>query len=525
MGNALDENLREIFSILPEDQAEDARQQSLENFLGNRKLFNDQLKWANFDETGKFLDGGTSDIGGYSIRPIRDKNEDGDIFRLTELVKNNGAEAGRIETNIQRNIAYWFLPTLQYDDLNAQKNGLRGFVLTEGLFREVINIFNAGRNISAAECRLAFQICAGLSLREAAITDELNFETKRSHLKSICSKMQCGGQSELVKTLMGQMTYLLNVSENKQANSELIQSFVQNHLVPETRIFIQRLPNGRAIQILEIGPPTGTPILLIHGIFWPTIFSHSPEFLLKNKLRLIVPLRSGYVQHYSSADVYGKEDLVTQSLEDIGLYHKIFIGDKISVAGFSFGGTMAIEYAHRNEALIKKLYVIAINTGERNEANEGFIGRMFGGLQSMANKRGMFRFISWQFKKYYSDEKVVARVLRKMFDGSKSDLDLLEGQVSGRPVYSWFVDLYQSSIPGIADDFAFTRSDWQNHLATLNIPICYLHGADDAVESSATAKILSEHSIDGEFKIIEGAGHHLIATHGEELWREVAKDV
>jgi DNA-binding CsgD family transcriptional regulator len=56
--------------------------------------------------------------------------------------------------------------------------------------------------LTAAEMRIAAGITAGLSLREVARTNDVSYETARSHLKNIYSKLGVNSQVGLVRRLM-----------------------------------------------------------------------------------------------------------------------------------------------------------------------------------------------------------------------------------------------------------------------------------------------------------------------------------
>ncbi|EJZ22633.1 helix-turn-helix transcriptional regulator [Rhizobium sp. Pop5] len=58
------------------------------------------------------------------------------------------------------------------------------------------------KQLTAAEMRIASAIADGLSLREAATTHDVSYETARSHLKNIYSKLGVNSQVALVRRLM-----------------------------------------------------------------------------------------------------------------------------------------------------------------------------------------------------------------------------------------------------------------------------------------------------------------------------------
>jgi len=215
MHDPLLENLEATFSILPADQAEEEARDTLKNFTENKDLFSNELKWANFNPQGHFLSGGASDIGGTSVRTINNTADDSQIKRLADLAQNGGTMAGLLEHSPAQNCIYWFLPVIADTQSHLPQQNLRGLVVPELLFEAMLSLFNIGRQVTKAERRLAFQITSGQSLRDAADADGLAFETKRAQLKSLCAKLQCGGQPDLLRLIMGQMTYLLSVSDVK----------------------------------------------------------------------------------------------------------------------------------------------------------------------------------------------------------------------------------------------------------------------------------------------------------------------
>lgn len=61
---------------------------------------------------------------------------------------------------------------------------------------------STGEHLTAAELRIASAIAGGLSLRETAKLNDISYETARSHLKNVFSKLGVNSQVALVRRLM-----------------------------------------------------------------------------------------------------------------------------------------------------------------------------------------------------------------------------------------------------------------------------------------------------------------------------------
>lgn len=512
------DSLEQIFSILPEQQALSARQTALQNYIKADSGFGAEIAWADFTESGRFKGGGVADIAGSSIRVAKNTSDQPEIERLAEIAKDGGCKAGQIEYCVAENSIVWFLPNLTKSFEGVPEPSLRGLLIPEAIVHEILEMFNSGAQLTTAEKHLVFQLSAGLSLRIAAEVDCLAFETKRAQLKTACSKLQCSGQTDLLRQVLGQMTYLLRLCDIEGDRSAEIEQFSHQYLAPDTRIVVQRLSNGRSIRILERGPADGKPILVIHGMLWPLLFLGNADILKRKHIRFIVPLRAGYLDRQTGEDIYGKDDMVALSLEDIARYQRECFGSALPVIGNSYGGVLAIEYARLFPDLVSALFVVAITSVEPTSVNRGFVGRLFWGLQSLSNRPGIFRYLAWQFRKYYADEKTVIPILKKMYAGSNSDLALIDGQSETSAIYPWFVKLYQKSIPGIADDFKFVLGNPREILKGIKSDIVFVHGTEDPMVEIQIVEGYAAIAENALFETIDGAGHHLFNTHTDQLW-------
>jgi len=185
---------------------------------------------------------------------------------------------------------------------------------------------------------------------------------------------------------------------------------------------------------------------------------------------------------------------------------------------------MALKYAKLFPELVSKLFIVSITPAVQSAINKNFLGRLFFGLKSLSNKPGIFRYIAWQFRKYYADERTVRPILQKIHRASKFDFDLIEGKSGIDPIYPCFVELFQKSIAGIADDFEFALADVEKIVKDMKTETTFIHGLKDPMIEPSIVENFAKVMKNVKIKIIQTAGHHIFNTHSEKLWTIIQGD-
>ena len=521
----LSETLEEIFSVLPNQKALEAQQLILKAFSAKQEVLPHKIHWADFDEAGSFKRGGVADVMGASFKVISDPINDDNVARLIAAASCNRIRPGSMEYSASENAIMWFVPNLIRTKKGHAQSTFRGIFLPEKSAHKLIDIFNGSALVTQAEKHLIFQLSAGMSLRSAAEADKLKVETKRSQLKSVCSKLDCNGQPDLLRHILGQFTYLLSLTDVQGNRSAELIAFADQHLPSDVRINEYKLSNDNIIRVIERGPVNGRGVIIIHGLLWPLILNSSLEELTSKNIRMIVPVRTGYIDKQGTDDVSGKNDLIIESLRDIALYQKEFLAEKMPVIGTSYGAAIALQYARKFPECVSKLFIVAIASVKFSSNNQSFLGRLYFGLKSLSNKPGIFRCIAWQYKKYYADEKTVQPILQKIYGSCKADLDLIDGKNGVKPFYPCFVDLFQKSISGIAEDFRFATQDVSKVSKGIEVDTLVIHGREDPMMTPAVAGEYIKGIQRSDIKYIEGAGHNMFNTHSKELWAIIYKAI
>lgn len=177
-------------------------------------LLNDDcwLHWADFDRTGKCV--GHGSLAGLATDLVTQPQDNTQTNVIASYVTNEDAEAGDIFLLPAKNRFLWFVPVTDSTAPNLPHSTLRGISVSKEVCDEVLEVYNHRANLTPSEKRVIFQLVAGLSKRQSALTDDVSVETKRAHTKNACAKMGCTGQTDLIRKVLGQLVHLVNLGEH-----------------------------------------------------------------------------------------------------------------------------------------------------------------------------------------------------------------------------------------------------------------------------------------------------------------------
>ncbi len=520
-------SIASVFSVLPAKAADGAKEQLLKQFLDN-KTSGDmlQIKWVEFQDTGKVVRSGCTSLNDLSTEFYSDTHVDGDIKLLHQRAKNHEAQIGTIEKLTGKEAFIWFisLPQAYYQDNKADY--FKALIINETVFYHTLESFNSDANLTKSEKRIIFQLTCGISVSEAATIDHVNVETKRSQLKSTFNKLQCINQVSLIRLALSQLTYLSSLTLLQNAHREgsrTAELFAYNYF-PDTINYSQRqLSNGNVLRFFECGPLDGKPVILIHGLMFPLILTSCHDCLKKHNIRLIMPIRHGYLENGSTTKLYRKDHELKQSIEDITCFIQQHFTDPVPVIGHAFGSAITIKLASENPGLFSQIICASLTMSKPQVYHSKIVYGFLYGLNQLLSKPGVFRMIIWQFRKYFASIGNIKPIIEKMFVSVNDDLTLLNKKIGNQPAYSWFRDNFRSSIIGIAEDFAFTMHNANFNINKIKAPILLIHGRQDTITSEKTINDLTQKNTNCEIFYIEGGGFLAYGTHNDIFWEKIAK--
>lgn len=399
----------------------------------------------------------------------------------------------------------------------------RIYHLPRDLVFDLLEKANPQATLTPAEKMVVFRLLGGLSLRESAEADGLSLETKRNQLKSVLAKLECAGQVDLVRHAMTQLAAHLPTPLPTGEAEDLAEAYVARHLPPGCRYYRAPLGTGRMARVIEAGPPGGLPVVLVHGMLFPPLLAAGVEALHAARVRLIVPVRSGYFEIGPTrqlADAEGHAEAVVADLAD---FVERFVGAPAVVAGTSLGSSYAVELAARRPELLRRLVLLAADSLARDGRKAAHVNAFYSGLRNLVTRPGVLRRLAWQFTRTYANARVGRRVLMRMFRGCPVDAASL-AIPSGETGFEWFRDAYATSFPGVAEDYRAGFGDWRERLGGVSTPIQVIHGEDDTLSALDTVlALVAPATPPPRIDVIPGAGHLVGVSHAARVWRLVAE--
>ncbi|GAB4541188.1 MAG: hypothetical protein Tsb0019_40990 [Roseibium sp.] len=524
MREKIERGLAQVYSILPEDRIAGAIDATLERLKTDASLARAILKWADFDETGRFLRGGVSDLTDYVVRIVSRPADDSDLAAMAQEAADGAAEPGRLICSPDRERFTLFLPDTISTAETRPKPIVRGFLIDMAVFTRIHLAFQSGSQLTEAERRVAFQLLAGLSLREAATLDGVGIETKRAQIKNATAKLQCSGQIDLVRLLMGQLSIVLALADDETRYTAFAESFMAGHLGDDVRLTVERLPNGHVLRCVEAGPADGHPVVVLHGMMFGMLLSGVRKNLETTGLRLLMPLRHGYLDMRPILDFRATSRLIAESQKDLTQFIERRGLAPATLLGHSLGAALAMQFAEQNPKLVGRLVLLTANTAGSDETRGSYTDMLYGGYKALGESMSLSRAVTFEFSRHYPDAQVARAILDRMFADSAADIAAMAGVGAAAPVLDWFPDLYRSSVSGISEDYDFVMN-MRAPKALPAIACLFIHGTDDPLTPIGEIERLVRETPSASLRAIQGAGHFAAASHADEVWSSIAEFV
>ena len=519
----LQRDVEEVFALTLNHEAVESSREVVKRYLSNNAGMAGTVKWAEFNFSGKHIRSGISQATSMSTRLITDWHEDADISHMIAFSENNDIKAGLFAPGANTETFVWFVPYTPADPSEMQATRLKAVLITEQLIKEIIDLFNQEAGLTKSESRMVFQIVTGLRPKEAANVDHVSIETKRLHLKNSCAKLHCAGQSEMMRLLVGQMVHILYMCEAETSHMQTTEKFTADFMGNGARLSVQRLFNGRLIRVWEFGPVDGRPLLMIHGFLFPFVLLNLGRELERHHLRMIVPIRSGYLDDQANGELFYEGKLIDQTTEDLVAFIRQVWQEPIPVLGHATGGIFAMNIAKKCPDLFSKIVVTSINLLPANDGKSSLSSSFLGGIRKLANEAGIFEWLTKQYlRTTFSNEKTTRFVLRRLFRNCDTDLDVLNGTLGSGPCFDWYRRFHATSLLGIPSDFKLMSDLTPSILLDLQQTTTFIHGAKDAMTEVGLVRDFVASDQDVRLEVLPNTGHLVAASHPELFWKAVA---
>jgi len=513
---------KDVFSVLPNKSAEKASLYFWQRFNSFHQTQGSAAAWVDFTNDGHFIRCGITDLFDSSTRILSEETENNTLRSLLDWANDNQLIHGKLALSDDYQSLFWVVPQWKQSPTTLPKKQSKIIQINEHVFKEVLKVANKESKLTNAELRVMFQLTGGLTLKEAANLDEVSIHTKREQSKTVFAKLDCTGQVDLMRLIMGQLIELIYACNAETEHTNVAESFARRYYQDEADLIVKRLPNGRTIRYFEYGPKHGQPVLLMHGMLFPFVIPNSQEFVIQHGLKLIVPIRVGYLEDQSAPQLLSNTDLIEQSMQDIAQFISHTLNAPLPVIGLMHGSTIALKFARHFPKLISKLILVSPNLSISPALGPPVQARFSNALKTISMKSGLIRQVGFQFSKYLIGEKEMKQFLYKTYGKSHSDMSIMEIPVGEHPSYAWVADAFQKSILGVSEDFQAAIEYDVDEFRQLELPLLIIHGTESPVTQTSDIQNIANKCKSSELILIDNAGHFAIIAHSKNVWQLIA---
>lgn len=320
--------------------------------------------------------------------------------------------------------------------------------------------------LSRAEVDVVRQLLAGHSLREIAEHSGKSEHTIRNQAKAVLAKTGAPGQVDLIRLVV----FLINQDDSDS---------IRNRADPSLPERMMRMKTGLDMQIFEIGPATGRPVIFLHGMLESIgALKYAQSNLIARGFRVLAPMRPGF----GRSEQVGKVDQVLDTtcahvqelIETEKLKRPVIIGH---MAGGLYGHVLASRLQDQISG------VLAISAGPPI--------RKISQLSSMAPRQRIVAYTARFAPALLPtvlragiaqiDSKDITGFMEALFRPGTRDAELIEEKDLAELIKQAFRISVQQGHAGFAADSHFVVRDWSPHIRSPHAPVQYVVGREDPV--------------------------------------------
>lgn len=391
---------------------------------------------------------------------------------------------------------------------------LDGIALTKILVQFLGHI-----TLSKSELNLLIQILCGMTLKEAAITDNVTYETKRSQFKSLAARTGFHTQSEVIRnTLSCLMTYVMELFHTfytgASHHGDEAWKFLNSYYPGIFRYHQIEMNDGQKLRVADTGPIGGDPVIWLHSQTLPCPKQLSNDWPLERNIRLLIPLREGFLEETDTR--YSKAGHIDRCTNDLVAVVKHFCGGKARVVANSTGVPYAINMAVKFPEHVEHITFCA--SSYLGHYHNQPVRKLVNGVKNLVTKNELL--IARMFERYLSKMSSLAgilEVLESSYKDSNWDMEVFTALLSNPVNHSWMYESYRKSRHSVVMDVAMGGYDVWKNAEKIGCGTLFVHGKLDPINLATDAQLIAGHIPHSEFVLLEEDGQSLFLTKLSEI--------
>ena len=376
-------------------------------------------------------------------------------------------------------------------------------------------------SLSSAELRTLAQLLTGTDLKNAALIDKVSYETKRTHAKALNAKLGFRRQADLVAELISELFLEVISSESNLHQTGSLENYLKRYLPRQTRLHTFPSSKGSPLRIIDLGPAKGRTVISVQtGIILANVHEKFMEMLHKENIRLLCPLRSGMIER--EGPILPLEKHIDHAVEGIDAARQLAGIDTCTLHAVAAGSRIVLEYARRNPDVPNALLFQSIAGNSMPSLFSSM--KVTTVLTTLALQNPLTLNLLLKF----IDQKLTAsggavRFLMQSFKKNPQDIELLNSKLKVPHLRDQIEYAISHSLTALIHDFQIMNNPCWDIAKHLDVPIHFIHGAEDTIVPLDHVCDLISAVGSGELYIVDGMARlsdcNMQATIGEYIGR------
>lgn len=416
---------------------------------------------------------------------------------------------------------------LRVSDQPASNSG-RVILLQAGHFSVLLKRLFPKVNITNSERHTLLQILIGHSLKQAAEQDNVSYETKKTQMSSVYRKTHIRRQQELSSFLTAHITLEVAAqfsrAEKKAEPDTEFFHYVDTYLGNYVRASVIQESADSRFRVIEIGDPTGKPVVCVHHLGILGFSAHELELIRKLGIRLICPLRHGAIGPRDKK--ISHDDFLQHAVAGIDLAVSLTGERKATIITMLSGCFYALKYIEAHSHRVANLIFLGAPYKPVNQTvSRSSFKRKLHRL-AFTNDATLNTTITFMMKRVEKTDQ-----LRKVWETS-----LNHGEADMRAVAEVCDDPLQlnalqyrlvHSASSVAQDLRTQVKGSWNPLEKIagNTGIHFIHGSDDDLIPIEGIRSLVASDRGYQLHAISNAGNWIFGSHSERTYSVISSIV
>lgn len=399
---------------------------------------------------------------------------------------------------------------------------LRLVLIPEEILNAILHNNFAPENFTGSEIRVLAQLISDPEIKRAANMDNVQVSTKETHYKSAARKMQGHKRIGVIANLTAQLLLEVTIGKDRPQKSSdtVFNTYREKYLPEDIRVLVLSEPGGKPHRILDMGPQSGKPAVVLHPMVLPDIREQDIQLLYKINLRLMCPLRNGLLE--SDAPTLSAEEHLEDCIEGIELIHQYFCTGPFVLTALVTSSWFAVRYAHRfPEKIAALIFVTACN---RQNKSTSPCREFVEGLIALAAEQNPLTNLVLSFaRKHFSQHKHFQELMSSAFNDNPHDMQILKQDFSRSGVESRYFFSLSHSLPSIQHDLSHQKDLGWSIIKNCEIPAHFVHGENDTIDRLEDIKRLAEQLPNGKVHALPNCGQLVYYQHFTPVARLIAE--